>query len=75
MADLKRILAGEGENYILPFLWLRDQSEEVLRTEMEKIYNCKIRAVCLESRPHPDFGGRAGGAILISCWRKRKRGG
>lgn len=57
MADLKRILAGEGENYILPFLWLRDQSEEVLRTEMEKIYNCKIRAVCLESRPHPDFGG------------------
>lgn len=57
MADLKKILAGEGENYILPFLWLRDQSEEVLRTEIEKIYDCGIRAVCLESRPHPDFGG------------------
>lgn len=57
MADLKNILAGEGENYILPFLWLRDQSEEVLRTEIEKIYDCGIRAVCLESRPHPDFGG------------------
>lgn len=57
MANLKRILAGEGENYILPFLWLRDQSEETLRTEIGKIYDCGIRAVCLESRPHPDFGG------------------
>lgn len=57
MANLKKILAGENDNYILPFLWLRDQSEEVLRTEIEKIYDCGIRAVCLESRPHPDFGG------------------
>lgn len=24
---------------------------------MEKIFNCGIRAVCLESRPHPDFVG------------------
>lgn len=24
---------------------------------MEKIYECGIRSVCLESRPHPDFGG------------------
>lgn len=44
-------------NYILPFLWLRDQTEEVLRKEIEKIYDCGIRAVCLESRPHPDFAG------------------
>ncbi len=57
MADLKKILAGENDNHILPFLWLRDQSEGVLRTEIEKIYDCGIRAVCLESRPHPDFGG------------------
>lgn len=57
MANLKKILAGESDNYILPFLWLREQSEDVLRTEMEKIYDCGIRAVCLESRPHLDFGG------------------
>lgn len=46
-----------NNNYIFPFLWMRDQSEEVLRTEIEKIYECGIRAICLESRPHPDFIG------------------
>ena len=45
MADLNKILAGESDNHILPFLWLRDQSEEILRTEIEKIYDCGIRAV------------------------------
>ena len=44
-------------NYIFPFLWMRDQSEEVLREEIEKIDSCGIKAVCLESRPHPDFAG------------------
>lgn len=57
MSKLKNILSGNHENHILPFLWLRNQEEEVLRTEIEKIYECGIRAVCLESRPHPDFGG------------------
>jgi len=45
------------KNHIFPFFWLREQTEEVLRTEMEKVYECGIRAVCLESRPHPDFMG------------------
>ena len=45
------------ENYIFPFLWLRGESEEVLRTEMEKIDHANIGAVCVEARPHPDFGG------------------
>jgi hypothetical protein len=54
---LSRLLQGKNDNHILPFLWLREQSEETLRTEIEKIYDCGIRAVCLESRPHPDFGG------------------
>lgn len=44
-------------NYILPFLWMRGESEEILRTELEKIYECGIRAVCLEARPHDDFCG------------------
>ena len=38
MANLKNILAGKNDNHILPFLWMRDQEEEVLRTEIEKIY-------------------------------------
>lgn len=45
------------DHYIFPFLWLRDQSEDVLRKEIEKIDECGIKAVCLESRPHPDFAG------------------
>lgn len=45
------------DNYIFPFLWMRDQSEDVLREEIAKIDECGIKAVCLESRPHPDFAG------------------
>lgn len=44
-------------NYILPFLWMRGEEEAVLRREIEKIYECGIRAVCLEARPHDDFCG------------------
>lgn len=44
-------------NYIFPFLWMRGESEDILRTEIEKIYECGIRAVCLEARPHDDFCG------------------
>ena len=42
---------------IFPFLWMRGEPEEVLRTEMEKIHACGITGVCVESRPHPDFLG------------------
>lgn len=44
-------------NYIFPFLWMRDQSEDILREEINKIDECGIKAICLESRPHPDFLG------------------
>ena len=50
-------LRGQNENYILPFLWMKGEPEDILRREIEKIYECGIRAVCLESRPHPDFAG------------------
>ena len=45
------------DNHILPFLWMRGESEDVLRTELAKIYEAGIRSVCLEARPHPDFAG------------------
>jgi hypothetical protein len=45
------------ENYILPFLWMRGENEEIIRTEIEKIYECGIRALCVEARPHDDFCG------------------
>ena len=49
---------GQG-NYILPFFWQHGESEEVLREYMGKIEDAGMRAVCIESRPHPDFLGEA----------------
>ena len=45
------------ENHILPFVWMRGEPEEVVREEIEKIYEAGIRSVCLEARPHPDYAG------------------
>ena len=46
-----------NENYILPFLWMKGEDEETIRREMDRIDACGIKAVCLESRPHPDYAG------------------
>ena len=55
--QINEVRLGQGGNYILPFLWLRGEGGEAVRREMEKIDECGIKAVCLESRPHPDFAG------------------
>lgn len=44
-------------NHILPFLWLHGEDEATLRDMLQKIAQSNIGAVCLESRPHPDFAG------------------
>ena len=49
------VLNNQGENYIFPFLWMKGEEEAVIRKEIEKIYESGIGAVCLESRPHPEF--------------------
>ncbi|WP_141503959.1 glycosylhydrolase-like jelly roll fold domain-containing protein [Paenibacillus luteus] len=54
---LKDVLAGKGDNYLLPFLWQRGESEAVIREELARIDEVGIKAVCIESRPHPDFLG------------------
>ncbi len=45
------------KNYIFPFLWMRGEEESILRNEIAKIYECGIRAICVEARPHDDFCG------------------
>ncbi len=50
-------LDGQQANYLLPFLWLKGEEEAVLRAEIARIAGAGIKAVCLESRPHPDFCG------------------
>ncbi len=54
---LKDVLRGAEGNYILPFYWQHGEDEALLREGMEKIRESGIRAVCVESRPHPDFLG------------------
>jgi len=54
---VQRLLSGAVDANIFPFLWLHGESEDVLREYMGAIYDANLRAVCLESRPHPDFLG------------------
>ena len=54
---VKALLNGKGGNYIFPFFWQHGETEEVLRTYMRVIHEANIGAVCVESRPHPDFCG------------------
>ncbi|MFB5762410.1 glycosylhydrolase-like jelly roll fold domain-containing protein [Paenibacillus medicaginis] len=54
---LMEVLAGQEQNYILPFLWQHGEEEQVIREEMARVHEAGIGAVCVESRPHPDFLG------------------
>ena len=57
MSDkIKVLLEGKGENYIFPFFWQHGEMETV-RKYMKVIHEANIGAVCVESRPHPDFCG------------------
>lgn len=49
------LLIGKGGNYIAPFFWQHGEDEIVLRKYMQKIHEANIGAVCVESRPHPEF--------------------
>ncbi|WP_130837055.1 hypothetical protein [Lachnoclostridium sp. Marseille-P6806] len=54
---LKKLLREEGGNYLLPFFWQHGEPEWTLRKYMHVIHDAGIGAVCIESRPHPDFAG------------------
>ena len=54
---LREVLDNQPENYILPFFWQHGENRELLEEGMEKIHASGIGAVCVESRPHPDFLG------------------
>ena len=57
MNKILKTLKGQGDNYILPFFWQHGETEEVLRDYMRAISEANIGAVCVESRPHPDYVG------------------
>ena len=54
---VKKLLEGQQDNYIFPFFWQHGEEEHVLREYMQKIDEANMKAVCIESRPHPDFCG------------------
>lgn len=54
---IENLLNERVNNHILPFFWLHGEEESVLREYMEAIHESGIGAVCVESRPHPDYCG------------------
>lgn len=62
------------QNHLYPFFWQHGESEEVLVDYVEKIYQSGIEAVCVESRPHPDFAGEQWwqdlGIIIRECEKR-----
>ena len=54
---IQALLANREENHILPFFWQHGEDEATLREMMAAIHGANCRAVCVESRPHPDFCG------------------
>lgn len=54
---VQKLLEDKGGNYIFPFFWQHGEEEDVLREYMKVIEESNIKAVCIESRPHPDFCG------------------
>jgi len=71
---LKQCIEGENGNYLLPFFWVHGEDEEKLRTEIGKIYDMGIHAICVESRPHPEFVGEKWWAdmdVIIDEAKKR----
>ena len=45
--------------YIFPFFWQHGESHDLLKEEMDAMYACGIRQVCVESRTHEEFGNDA----------------
>jgi hypothetical protein len=57
MIGIDELLNGNVDNHILPFFWQHGEDETTLRHYMHVIHDANIGAVCVESRPHPDFAG------------------
>ena len=51
------IMKFEVKNHMLPFFWQHGEDEATLRHYMQVIQEANCHAVCVESRPHPDFCG------------------
>ena len=39
------VLKNKPDNYLLPFLWVHNEDDELLKREIHKVYESGIRAV------------------------------
>lgn len=53
---LKDVLCNRGDNYIYPFFWIRPGETGLILNELNCVYECGIRAICVEARPYEEFG-------------------
>ena len=53
---LMQALNNQNGKHIFPFFWQHGEDDATLLQELHSIYNCGIRSVCVEARPHPGFG-------------------
>lgn len=51
------VLNQNEKNYLLPFYWQRGDHRHLIPEQVQRIYDSGCRALCVESRPHPDFCG------------------
>lgn len=71
---LKDIFDGREENYLFPFYWQHGDHRHLIPEQVQRIYDSGCRALCVESRPHPDFCGEswwADFALILSEAKKR----
>ena len=54
---LSDVILGREDNYLLPFYWQHGTHRDRIPAQVQRIYESGCRAICVESRPHPDFCG------------------
>lgn len=54
---LEQMMAGQEGSYVLPFFWPYEGHPETVEPEIEAIYACGVREICVEARPFEDYAG------------------
>ncbi len=54
---LSDVLRHNESNYLFPFYWQHGDHYDRIPEQVRRIYDSGCRALCVESRPHPDFVG------------------
>lgn len=52
---VQKLLDNQGDNHLMPFLWVHGESAKTYREMIKAIYDANIRAFCVEARPHKEF--------------------